>query len=237
MTYGLTDIHQHLLWGLDDGPDSPEGMHEMLHQAQRQGIRTIAATCHVCPGYEPFDLALYRERLAQAQAYCEENGLAVAVVPGAEVAWTYQTPAALLQGRVPTLGETDYVLLELWRDISLQQARDAVERLMRAGYSPVLAHVERYRCFSWSPRRALRFREETGALFQVNAATLMQPRGFVEQRFVRQMLKARGFDAVATDAHGCASRPVNLREAHDWLLRHTDEQYAREMTTFLGGAT
>ena len=30
MNSRLTDIHQHLLWGLDDGPETMEGTQEML---------------------------------------------------------------------------------------------------------------------------------------------------------------------------------------------------------------
>lgn len=234
MNSGLTDIHQHLLWGLDDGPGTMEGTQEMLREAHRQGIAQVAATCHACPGFAPFDAGLYRERLAQAQDFARQENLAVTVLPGVEAAWTYQTAAALRQGKLLTLGHTDCVLLELWRDIPLQEARDAVTQLIRAGYRPVLAHVERYRCFAWWPTQALRFREETGALMQVNASTLMRPRGLAEKRFVRTMLRHRAMDAVATDAHGNPARPVNLRQAHDWLLQHTDGEHARMLTTFAG---
>ena len=234
MTYGLTDIHQHLLWGLDDGPKTEQGTQDMLREADAQGIRQVAATCHACPGFMPFDIGAYRERLARAQDFAKQENLGVTVLPGAEIAWTYQTAEALRQGMYPTLGGTDYVLLELWRDISLQAARDAVNQLIRAGYCPVLAHVERYRCFSWWPKQALRLRVETGALMQVNAATLLHPHGPVERHFVRTMLKEHGLDAIATDAHGTPARPINLRQAHDWLVQHTDADYARALTTFAG---
>ena len=234
MTYGLTDIHQHLLWGLDDGPDTAQGTQDMLREAHRQGICQVAATCHACPGFVPFDIGAYRERLTQAQDFARQENLDVALFPGAEVAWTFQTTTSIRHGDFPTLGSTDYVLLELWRDVSLQTVRDAVNQLIRAGYCPVLAHVERYRCFSWWPKAALRFREETGALMQVNAAALLHPRGPVEKHFVHTMLNARGIDAVATDAHGTPARPLNLLEAHDWLVQHTDADYARALTTFAG---
>lgn len=230
----LTDIHQHLLWGMDDGPRTPKAMHAMLRKADEQGIVRIAATCHVCPGVTPFDAGLYRERLEEAQAFCRQEGFDTEIISGGEIAWTYQTVAALREGKALTLGDTDHVLLELWRDVSLQEARHAVRSLIGAGYCPVLAHVERYRCFSWFPKEALRFREETGALFQMNAATFLQPQGFVERRFVRHMVDSRSLDAVASDAHGSAARPINLREAYDWLVRHTDANYAGALTNFFG---
>lgn len=69
---------------------------------------------------------------------------------------------------------------------------------------------------------------------QVNASMLMAPRGLAEKHFIRTMVNARGIDAVATDAHGTPARPINLRQAHDWLAAHADADYARALTTFAG---
>lgn len=230
----MLDIHQHVLWGMDDGAADARVMRSMLKDAHRQGIACVAATCHVRPGIEPFDLGLYRERLAEAQTFCREQQLQVQVIAGAEVAWTYQTVSSLRQHRIPTLGGTDYVLLELWRDISLNEARNAVRGLIGAGYCPVIAHVERYRCFRWMPRKVLCFREETGALFQISTGALLCPCDSVEKRFVRILLEEHGADAVATDAHGTAARPVDLLKARKWLAKNTDAAYARALTTFSG---
>lgn len=234
MNMNLTDIHQHLLWGFDDGARTQEAMQKMLRKAARQGISCIAATPHARPGFSPFDMGLYRERLAEAQDYCKANDLAIEIRPGAEVEWTYQTMTALRQGAVPTLGGTDYVLLELPWTITISNAREAVRSMISAGYCPVLAHVERYRSFCWSPREALKFREQTGALFQMNAESLLAPNGFMQRHFTDVMLMEYGIDAIATDAHGCAERPVNLGKAYRWLLDNTDEDYADDLTNFFG---
>lgn len=230
----MTDIHQHLLWGVDDGPQTPQDMYTMLRQAHEQGIRTVVATPHAIPGLEPFDMGLCRERQREAQHFCDVEGLDVKVLLGAEIAWTCQTVLSLRQSRIPTLGDTDYVLLELWRDVSWKVAEDAVRQLTGAGYCPILAHPERYLAFRMSPGRAIRLREETGVLYQINASALLRPGGILVRRFVRQLLKERAVDLVATDAHGCPERPVNLREARSWLVSHTDKEYASQITNFDG---
>ena len=234
MNQVLTDIHQHLIWGIDDGAGSQEMMYSMLREDHRQGIETIVATAHANPGFEPFDMGPYMERLADANSYCEAEKLEIRVLPGAEIAWTYQTPLALRQGKVPTIGGTDYVLLELWRNISWHTARDAVKQLTRAGYCPVLAHPERYLAFLLSPKKTLQFRNETGALLQVNAKTILAPRNYLERRFTDYLLLEGAVDAVASDAHDCANRPVNMEAAYQWLTVHTDATYARELVTFGG---
>ena len=234
MKHEMTDIHQHLLWGLDDGARTEAAIQQMLREAESQGITRVLATCHVCPGIIPFDEVLYRKRLAQAQAYCREHRLKVQVFAGAEVAWTSQVVSALRFGKVPTLGNTEYVLLELWKNVTLHEAYYAVSSLINAGYRPILAHVERYRCFRWAPKAARKFREETSALFQVNAASLLHPHGLLKKRFVRSMLRKHQIDIVATDAHGNSQRPINLKEAYEWLERHTDSEYAVSLTDFKG---
>lgn len=234
MTYALTDIHQHLLWGMDDGAASQEITRRMLKDAARQGIGKVAATCHVRPGIEPFDMGIYRERLARAREICRSERLPVQIYSGAEVAWTYQTENAVRRGKLPSLGNTDYVLLELWTSISPRDAFSAARTLIGAGYCPVIAHAERCLCFLCSPRFARRFRAETGALLQLNAETLLRPDNLLEKRFVRIMLQEGAIDAVATDAHGNSRRPINLRAAHSWLMQHTDAAYARSLTTFSG---
>lgn len=237
MKQELTDIHQHLLWGIDDGADSKEIMYSMLREAQRQGIKTIVATSHARPGLQPFDMGLYTERLTEAQCFCKTEDLGICVLPGAEIAWTHQTPLALRQGRIPAMGGTDYVLLELWRNISWQAAQDAVKQLTRAGYCPVLAHPERYLAFIRSPKKTLQFRNETGALLQLNADTVLSPRNYWERRFTEYLLKEGAVDAIASDAHDCINRPVNMEAAYQWLTIHTDAAYAKELVTFGGELT
>lgn len=237
MKQELTDIHQHLLWGIDDGADSKEIMYSMLREAQRQGIKTIVATSHARPGLQPFDMGLYTERLTEAQCFCKTEDLGICVLPGAEIAWTHQTPLVLRQGRIPTMGGTDYVLLELWRNISWQAAQDAVKQLTRAGYCPVLAHPERYLAFIRSPKKTLQFRNETGAMLQLNADTVLSPRNYWERRFTEYLLKEGAVDAIASDAHDCINRPVNMEAAYQWLTIHTDAAYAKELVTFGGELT
>lgn len=230
----MTDIHQHLYWGIDDGAKTQNEMFEMLRQAHKQGIKAVVATPHVTPGLEPLDLGLCRERHAEAQHFCDQNGLDLKIHLGAEIAWTYQTVLSLRQSRIPTLGDTDYVLLEFWRNVSWQIAEDAVRQLIGAGYCPVLAHPERYRAFLLSPKRALRFREQSGVMMQINAASLLNPASVLQRRFLRTLIEQRAVDAVASDAHGRPARPINLLEARKWLAANTDETYATAITNFDG---
>lgn len=232
MINGLTDIHQHLLWGMDDGPETPEGMQAMLHEAHRQQVRRIVAASHAYPGLHPFEMELYQERLSEARQYCQARNWEISILPGAEIAWTYNTVEALRRGQVPTLNGTDYVLLELWKHISWSEVQSAVQQILRAGYLPILAHVERYRCFVWNPDKAIQLKEELPVCYQIDAAPVLDETGPVLRRFMNKMLEAQAIDAVASDAHDCTLRPLRLAEAYEALHKRCGAAYADALFNF-----
>ena len=142
-TSGFTDIHQHVLWGLDDGPKTPEQMRALLAQNVQSGISLIFATSHAYPKTRPFELELYRERLDEANAYCESQGWSLRVLSGCEIHYCDSVPDLLTAGRLPALGSSRHVLIEFDHDAALSQIGEAADSLYRAGFQPVLAHVER----------------------------------------------------------------------------------------------
>ena len=84
---------------------------------------------------------------------------------------------------------------------------------------PILAHTERYTALVRHPKAALALREELGLAFQVNCNTIIAPKGFWQQRFIKTLLKEGALDMVATDAHNVTTRPVRMKEAIAALAR------------------
>lgn len=94
---GFTDIHAHFLYDLDDGAKNQREMEAMLDAAHREGIATLYATPHTTPGVQPFDGALYTQRLEEARSYCRKKGYEVRLNTGAE---TYaHPPLSDMQGK------------------------------------------------------------------------------------------------------------------------------------------
>ena len=85
---GFTDIHQHLIFGVDDGPGTSRGSYNMLRMAKQEGISRIIATPHVIPGIKDFDIPLFRKRLWRIRAFCERWQIGVEVFPGSEILYT-----------------------------------------------------------------------------------------------------------------------------------------------------
>ena len=66
------------------------------------------------------------------------------ILLGAEILYTDMTCRLLAEGRVPTLAGTEYVLVEFMPGVRYDALYKALEGILRAGYLPVVAHVERY---------------------------------------------------------------------------------------------
>ncbi|MHC1721894.1 MAG: CpsB/CapC family capsule biosynthesis tyrosine phosphatase [Aminipila sp.] len=216
----LCDIHHHLIWGIDqDGPKTMEDSKAMALAAVRDGITHVVTTPHVMPGITPFNLALYREHLAALQSWCRDQGQGLRLYPGAEIFYTPMTVQYLGEGRVPTMNGTAHVLVEFDPGERYEQIRKACGELTAHGYIPILAHTERYTALVKHPKAALALREELGLAYQVNCSTIIVPKGFWQQRFIKSLLKEDAMDHIATDAHNVTTRPVRMREAIAALAR------------------
>lgn len=231
---GFTDLHCHFLWGIDDGPATEDGMHALLQAAAKQNISRLAATPHVHPGEIPFDRDLYDQRLEEARIYCRDNGLNLSLVSGAEINWTYNTVEALRQGRVHSLNDSEFALIELWQEVSWYEMQSISEKLLRAGFTPIFAHVERYRCFLWQPGKAMRIKENLPVCYQMNASSLLVKGGPVFGHFVKTMLAGEGIDLISSDAHDCHRRPPVMLDAYQALQGRCRAEYAEKLLHFNG---
>lgn len=227
----FTDIHHHILYGIDDGAATPQKMYEMLEKAAEDNIGRIIATPHVTPGVKRFDRDQFDRALSDARRYCDENGLDIELHEGCEILYTSQTPSFLLDGRIPTMADTDYVLVEFSPDVRFEHFQEALDSLLGSGFLPIVAHVERYSCLSQHPSRAERIKEEMDVCFQVNCSSVIGTRkGLGSVRFAEKLLDWDMVDTIGTDAHSPNVRSVNMTEAWYKLKKEFGAPYANELT-------
>ena len=206
------DLHHHLLWGLDDGARSEEMTQGMLKKAAEEGVSVISATAHAVPGRQAFPLALYRERLAAANAWAAENGVPVQAVPGCEILYTPAAAHELRNGAVPSLNGGRWVLVEFSPDDSYDTLEGAARNLRNEGWQVVFAHIERYECLK-RLERVEALRQEYRVRMQVNAATFIEERGFLRGRWLRKAMERELIDVAASDDHSLAGRRCRMGEA------------------------
>ena len=213
----LTDLHCHLIHGVDDGPRDIAHTQAMLRLAADNGVDTVCCTSHAMPSQKPFPLDVYEAHLDEAQAWADREGLRIRLLPGSEIFMARNLPDLLRDGAVPTLNGTSNVLLEFNPDTKRDPIFSAVRQLGNAGFTAVIAHAERYDGLRRMDDIAA-LRTDLGAVIQVNAGSILHPRTFFHKRWIRRLLSRGLCDIVASDAHDDHSRPCRMRAVYDLLV-------------------
>lgn len=232
MKQDLVDLHCHLLPGIDDGAKDIGMTLALLRQELADGAAGLVFTPHFY--YERTTLeefaAKRKAALRQTAEAVRREGLPLAAKAGAEV---YYTPV------LPTLdlsqlcfAGTRYLLIELPTTFHPSGIEDTLYAVQQQGYTPILAHVERYPYVTEDPTLLYRW-VAAGALAQVNAAGLI--RGGHTAKLLHKYLHWNLVHLLATDAHHPERRPVNLRAGYEALPEKTAARLRQNgIQVFLG---
>ena len=229
MTRGFVDIHSHFVYGLDDGARTITEMETMLDAAHADGVVSLFATPHVTPGMKPFDAEKYESHLNQARRYCRDRGYNMQLFSGAEILYTPMLQQYCMEHRLPTLGDSEFVLMEFVPGVKLQELESALTLMKRNGYIPILAHIERYNCL-YRGKTAAKLKERYYVRYQVNANTVLSDQGYFRTRKIRSWFENELVDFIASDAHNVQNRRTKLRKAFSTLKK----QYGQQAEQLMG---
>lgn len=215
----MIDIHQHLLFGIDDGPSEISLTQQMLLSAHEQGIDTVIGTSHAVPGRRPFRLDKYLDALKQTRSWLKEAIPDMQLLPGSEIMYAPNAVPQLNNGELLTLAGTDHVLVEFYPEVEYEDLVSGIRKLINAGYEPVLAHMERYGCLRKHGSGRVEELKQMGVALQMNARTAMHVCRLFGDAFLKGLLKDGSIRYVATDAHDMKERPVCLKNSRDALTK------------------
>lgn len=222
----MIDIHTHLLFGVDDGPETIEESVAMLKAAKAQGVDEMILTPHYRHGMFPYPKDAIAENLAKLQPYAERIGIELHL--GTEHHVNSMIIEYIENGRCRTLAGTNYVLAEYKPDTPFSYIKNSVQDLLRYGYIPIIAHVERYMCMHESLGNVELLRD-LGAMIQVNADAVIGQDGGRLKRFVKKLLKKQYVDFVGSDSHGIKERASNMGKCAEYLYKKYDEDYVDDI--------
>lgn len=217
MTIALTDLHTHILPALDDGADSVETALQMLRAEKTAGVQRVALTPHFYPMREELDAFLKKRQQSYAALLAAWDGVVMPSLRlGAEVRYS---PALLeLDLRHLTIGESDYLLLELPDRGVPTHVEQVLDMMLMQGITPILAHVERCEYFRRDPEQ-LRKLVYMGALAQISAKALVDGH---DRNFAKACLKNGVAQIIASDAHDMKRHKpcmgdVTAKVNNEWL--------------------
>jgi protein-tyrosine phosphatase len=222
----ITDIHTHVLPGIDDGPDDLEAAQNLLAAFHASGTDRVFCTSHLLSPH--FDSNLDGLRAAYhrlTEGLTRHDGPELAL--GAELRMTASLADLLRMGEVPALGDSHYVLCEFRSDHVSTRALELVHELVVRGYQPIMAHPERNLELQKHPER-LDELAACGLLFQVTAQCFEAgPHdGHPGQRLAWRMLEEGRVAVIASDAHDPAVRPPGLLPAYEAISAHAGDAVA-----------
>jgi protein-tyrosine phosphatase len=203
----MVDFHNHLLPALDDGASSIEETRAALAAFREQGFATVVTTPHLRasdlgrPEAEAF-FARLEERRAQVRALMDAEFPDLSLRVGVEL--NLDVPAPDLSDPRIRLDGTRAVLLEFPFFTVPPNATKALFDLRLEGWTPIVAHPERYTNLAANLSDAEEFRR-MGAYLQVNAGSFLGKYGREEERRAWGLLRRGWVDYVCSDYHARGS--------------------------------
>lgn len=227
---GFTDIHCHVLPLVDDGAETMEMVLDMLRIAAGEGIRKIILTPHQKADRKCVTPEGIVRRMGCLQEEAFKREIPIKLYPGNEIFYRHGLGELLEMGKIRTLADSRYILVEFLPGEDFSYIRDALSRLVSFGYWPIAAHVERYLNVVRDLRKAEELKEDTGCYFQVNSASVLGRHGMGERTVTRKLLKQGLIDFVGTDAHrNHGSRSPQLRECAEWLQKKIGREHMEKL--------
>lgn len=224
----FTDIHSHMLFGADDGPKTETEMYQMAQAAYEDGIRTICVTPHYHPGYFGNNISAIDRAFTLLERYMAQQYPCMQLFLGNELRYSQDCVSWLEEGYCRTMNQTRYVLIDFLEVESEKTIIAGIEKILNAGYIPILAHVERYRSLGVSQHR-LKELHTNGVLIQVDAQSLFGGFGLSAKWKCKAILSQKLADIVASDAHDLLKHPPALSKSYDYISRKYGSIYAENI--------
>ncbi len=196
----VTDIHSHILPGIDDGSPDIETSLALIEGLMKLGITQSIATPHIIGDLYRNDASSINESLSLLKKTLLEKQIDFKVTAAAE----YMLDAyflELLELNKPLLTIKDNILLT---EFSYADKPYNVEQLLfniiTEGYQPILAHPERYGYYH-NDFKQYNYLNEIGFLLQVNLLSLTGYYGKPVAKAANYIIKNNLHSFVGTDLH------------------------------------
>lgn len=189
-----TDMHSHLIPGIDDGARTIEESVWLLDELKALGFSKLITTPHVYADLYPNTTQVI------------QNGL-VALLPHSPVTIEAAAEYFVDEHLMKLIRNEDVLCLKdrlFLMEYSFYSkpfnAEEVVFEALTRGYTPIVAHAERYLFLQRQVQKVAEWRE-MGCLIQLNLTSLAGYYGPEIKRFALELLKQKTIDFLGTDLH------------------------------------
>ncbi|MGY6587889.1 MAG: tyrosine-protein phosphatase [Wenzhouxiangella sp.] len=221
-----TDLHCHILPGIDDGARDMAQALAMARLAVEDDIRCIVVTPHHLNGVydNPADRVL--SAMAALQAELQANDIELELRPGAELHLVPELPKQLASGQALTVANRGRAVLVELPVHTVPMGSDLIlEQILAQGLTPIIAHPERNSQLRQELDRLAEW-VEFGCLAQITGQSCTGRFGPQVRDTARQMIQRGLIHVVASDAHRDQRRIPELSSSHDQVADWIGEEAA-----------
>lgn len=194
----VTDMHSHLIPGLDDGAQNMEESIVLIKRMMDLGFKKLITTPHVMSDYFQNTTGGILDGLEALRAELVKKNINIEIDAAAEYLLDESFGPRLDRGDILSIGGK-YVLFELSFINYPHNLFEIIEKIKKTGYTPILAHPERYLYMSVSKNyQQIR---ESGCLLQLNVLSLIGYYGKQSKILAEEMVDAGLVDLVGSDLH------------------------------------
>lgn len=217
-----------MLAQVDDGPSTDEEMFQMADIAYIDGIRTVYLTPHFNPAL--FQVKHEQEVLSfnKLISYAAKKYPDMTFHLCNEIFWHQDIIHDLSEEYCRAIDDNYSALIEFNPEDTYSEIKNGLFELLANGYTPILAHVERYRSLRNNINNVMELKNQ-GVLFQCNASAVVGKSGLSQKKFIKQLLKKHLIDTVSSDAHNATTRPPKLSEAFLRVSKIFGSDYAESI--------
>jgi len=196
---GLTDMHSHLLPGLDDGSPNVETSLKMIRAYRELGYKGVIATPHIMDGLYQNNSTKISNALNSFKAEIEDSEFRHFKIKAAAEYMMDQGFDHLLNNQDFLPLYDNHVLVEMSYYQRNMYVETQIFNLQQKNFQPVLAHPERY-FYLTKPEDVLEFQKK-GCDLQLNILSLSGHYGPAVYKQSIQLLINNHYDYIGTDAH------------------------------------
>lgn len=222
------DIHNHILFGLDDGVKTREETIATLKLAEKYNIEKLILTPHFKEGiFENHQETIFL-KFNEIKDIIEKNKINIEVYPGSEIFLTKRTTDLLASKKIHTLNNTKYILVETYfeSNMMIYDLKEELYNLSVDGYKVILAHPERYE-FTHNDIDYIYSLVRDGHLMQVNVTSLRSKSR--HHKIVAKLLDHNLVHFIASDAHDLNDRPLKLIDGYEQIKKKYSKQLADDL--------
>lgn len=195
-----TDIHCHIVPGVDDGSPDAVTSADLIERMQQWGIERIFASPHVTQYTFENSPATIEPAMHELRAELARRSNNIFVDHGAEYRIDDLFNSILTSGQNLMHLPDKYLLIENSFMQEPWHLDELIFDLQVKGYRPILAHPERYLYYANKKKRYDEL-HNAGLMFQINVLSLAEAYGKAEKKLAEYIISQGYADFIGTDLH------------------------------------